>query len=239
MDGMAGSRGACTPSDALSAWGTRHDPGIQDKAAAVSRISPSPIRRRRTPHSLVSKLRRWLGTDQQGRPYLPVYSAEAGYRLDPRVTTDWHAWQMLLPDGVGEAPTGDLAAALRLVRGRPFDGARARRYGWAEYSQQRMISEIVDAAAELARRHLVEARWREAEKTVVLGLTVEPGIERLWRLRILAAHGSGNRVATKEAVDRMLAITDDLGGDLEPETEQLLADLDEALPRERLLRVAR
>ena len=88
-----------------------------------------------------------------------------------------------------------------------------------------MISAIVDASHELATRYLMEGRWRSAERAVVTGLTVEPGMERLWRTRILAAHSSGNPAAVQEAINRLLAITDELGGDLEPETEQLLADL--------------
>jgi hypothetical protein len=184
-----------------------------------------------TAFRLVSKLRRWLGTDDRGRPYLLVHSAASGYRLDVRVKTDWQTWRDLLPDGQGGARTADLAAALGLVRGRPFAGARARRYVWAEYPQQRMITEIVDTAVELAGRWLAAGQWRAAEEAAVVGLTVEPGVERLWRLRILATHASGNRAATEHAVERVLAVADDLGGDLEPETGQLLADLGAAGPR--------
>jgi hypothetical protein len=88
-----------------------------------------------------------------------------------------------------------------------------------------MTSAIVDASNELARRRLREGRWRAAEAAIVIGLSVEPGMERLWRARILAAHSSGNTAGVQEAVDRMLAIADELGGDLEDETEQLLSQL--------------
>ena len=121
------------------------------------------------------------------------------------------------------ASTERLEQALELVRGRPFEGAHPRRYAWAEPIRQRMISEIVDASYELARRRLMQGRWRAAEQAVVVGLAIEPALERLWRLRILAAHESRNTAATKEAIARLLAITDELGGDLETETENLLA----------------
>lgn len=108
----------------------------------------------------------------------------------------------------------------------------ARRYAWAEAIKQEMISAIVDVSYELARRCLLEAHWRAAESAVVLGLMVEPGMERLWRARILAAHASGNAAAVRESVDRLLAITDELGGDLEDETEELLEQLKGAPPRQ-------
>ena len=41
----------------------------------------------------------------------------------------------------------------------------------------------------------------------------------------MAAHASGNPAAEQEATDRLLAIVDELGGDLEEETEQLLQEL--------------
>ncbi len=189
-----------------------------------------------TRNTAMSKLRRWLGTDAAGGDYLPRHQAETGYRLGSDVRSDWDVWCSLLPSGpVGAAPE-DLERALRLVRGRPFDGVRVHRYAWAENLKQTMISSIVDASYELAHRRLMENRWRAAEQAIVVGLSLEPGMERLWRLRILAARGSGNPAAEAEAINRMLSVTDDLGGDLEAETEQLLRELrDPSVPvRDRL-----
>ncbi|MCZ2814469.1 hypothetical protein O2W15_23810 [Modestobacter sp. VKM Ac-2979] len=59
----------------------------------------------------------------------------------------------------------------------------------------------------------------------VVGLTVEPGLERLARIRILAAHSAGNQAEEEKAIAQLLAVADDLGGDLEEQTEKLLADL--------------
>jgi nucleoid-associated protein YgaU/DNA-binding SARP family transcriptional activator len=178
-----------------------------------------------TRNTAMSKLRRWLGTDENGVDYLPRHQAETGYQLGDQVRTDWDTWCSLLPAGPLEAAPEQLERALRLVRGRPFDGVRTHRYAWAENLKQTMISAIVDASYELARKRLTEGRWRAAEQAIVVGLSLEPGMERLWRIRILAAHASGNQAAQKEAISRMLSVTDDLGGDLEPETEQLLNDL--------------
>jgi nucleoid-associated protein YgaU/DNA-binding SARP family transcriptional activator len=178
-----------------------------------------------TRNTATSKLRSWMGKTPAGEDYLPRHQAGSGYAFLPAVRTDWDLWTDLLQDGPLRAPTECLEQALDLVRGRPFDGVHPRHYAWAEPIRQRMISEIVDASYELARRRLMEGHWRASEQAVVIGLTIEPALERLWRMRILAAHESRNGAAEQEAIDRMLAITDELGGDLEAETENLLAGL--------------
>lgn len=176
-----------------------------------------------TRNPATSKLRRWVGTDPDGREYLPRHQAGAGYAFLPSVTSDVDDWDLLLQRSPLTAPTENLEAALRLVRGIPFEGTHRRRYAWAEPLKQRLISEIVDASFELTRRRLMEGRWLAAEQSVVVGLRVEPAQENLWRLRILAAHESRNPVAETEAIERLLTITEQLECDLEAETEQLLA----------------
>ena len=178
-----------------------------------------------TRNPATSKLRRWVGTDPEGSEYLPRHQAGEGYAFAPSVTTDVLRWDQLLSQAPAEAPTEHLEDALALVRGIPFEGTHRRRYAWAEPIKQRLISEIVDASYELARRRLMEGRWRAAEQAVVVGLRIEPAQENLWRLRILAAHESRNRAAEAEAIERLLTITDELECDLEPETENLLVAL--------------
>lgn len=178
-----------------------------------------------TRNTATSKLRSWLGRNPEGDDYLPRHQSGAGYGFLPSVRTDVDQWNDLLVDGPLNAPTENLHAALKLVRGRPFEGHHPRYYGWSERIAQRLISEIVDASYELSRRRLMEGRWRAAEEAVVIGLSIEPALERLWRMRILAAHESRNAAAEKEAIDRMLTITEELECDLEPETETLLAAL--------------
>ncbi|GAB2471191.1 bacterial transcriptional activator domain-containing protein [Xylanimonas ulmi] len=139
------------------------------------------------------------------------------------MTSDVDDWRRLLGGEPLKAPTENLEAALTLVRGTPFEGTHRRRYAWAEPIRQRLTSEIVDASHALAKRRLMEGRWRTAEGAVVVGLRVDPAQEALWRLRILASYESRNPQAVAEAIDRLLAITERLEVDLEPETEELLA----------------
>jgi len=180
----------------------------------------------------LSRLRRWLEGDAAGTPYLPRHPEGGKYRFR-EVTTDWQDWCELIPDGPQAAATEALEAALHLVRGQPFEGARARYFAWAEPLKQEMITAIVDGAYELARRRLLDGRWRAAEEAAAKGLHLEPGYEPLWRLRIMAAHYSGNTAGQQEAIDRLMVIVSGLGGDLEEETEQLLQELKTNTPPRR------
>jgi DNA-binding SARP family transcriptional activator len=200
-----------------------------------------PDRRREdnqtTRHTATSRLRAWLDDDPEGNPYLPVHQG-THYAFLQDVRTDWDDWRALLPNGPLRAPADDLEGALSLVRGRPFDGAHPRRYAWAEPIRRTMIDQIVDAAHELARHHAREGNWRGAEDAVVIGLALDPALERLWRVRILAAHANDANTAAAESIDRMLTVTDDLGGDLEPETEDLLAAIRQGADLDQLTAIA-
>ncbi|MFZ0161047.1 MAG: hypothetical protein WAL50_18610 [Kineosporiaceae bacterium] len=175
-----------------------------------------------TRNTATSKARAWLGRDDADEDYLPRHAAGEGYRLSPMVRTDWALWLDQVGEGALTASTGQLEAALTLVRGRPFDGVHPRRYTWAEPLRQQMITQIVDVSYELARRRLMEGRWQAAESAVVVGLMVEPAWEPLWRLRIMAAYEGRNPAAVREAVARLLAVTDALETDLDPSTLTLL-----------------
>lgn len=179
-----------------------------------------------TRNPATSKLRRWLGTDPEGGEYLPRHQAgDSGYRLSAAVSTDVSEWRALVGADPLKAATEDLEAALKLVRGIPFEGTHRRRYTWADPIKQEMIWQIVDASFELGRRRLMEGRWRAAEAALAVGLRVEPAQEALWRLRILAAHEARNPAAENEAIERLLTVTEELECDLEPATEELLAAL--------------
>ncbi len=172
-------------------------------------------------HQAISRLRRWLGAEN----FLPKNPPSGRYQLGDAVSSDWQDWRTLLPNGPLRASSEALEQALTLIRQRPFYGTDPRYYAWAEHAAQLMVSEIVDAAYELAHRRLMEGRYRAAIEATAKGLLIEPGMERLWRVRILAARASGNQPAEQDAIARLLAITSELGGDLENETTTLLAQL--------------
>lgn len=171
----------------------------------------------------ISKLRRWLGTDAAGASLLP--RSDSGYTLLPGIRSDWDDWCDLLPDGPARASITDLRAAIALVRGRPFSGRGRRRYTWADHLAQEMIASIVDACHELALRSLVDHDPWEALRAALLGLSVEPGVELLWRDRLKAEAELGDRDGLLDSIDKLRAVAAEIGGGLEAETEELIERL--------------
>jgi DNA-binding SARP family transcriptional activator len=177
-----------------------------------------------TRNTAVSKLRKWLGAAEDGSDYVP-WVLDDGYRLHPRVRSDWQMWQELLSKGVAAASDADLATALELVKGRPFAGTNPRRYAWAERERQDMISAIVDASHELASRALLAGDAMLARRAAAAGLQVDPGTELLWRDALKADWLAGDREGLISTADRLSALVEELGDDLEPETIELMDEL--------------
>lgn len=198
------------------------NPGC-DSTAIDEAIWPGSAVTKTTRGTAISKLRRWLGTDASGSPLLP--RSDSGYTLRPGIRSDWDEWQALLPGGTARATTAALRSALELVRGRPFSGRGRRRYTWADHLAQEMITSIVDACHELALRALVDRDPWEALRTALLGLTVEPGVELLWRDRLKAESALGDPGRVLESVAKLRITAAELGGGLEPETEELIEQL--------------
>ncbi|MGL5826545.1 MAG: hypothetical protein ACRCYU_17285, partial [Nocardioides sp.] len=104
-------------------------------------------------------------------------------------------------------------------------GEESKHYGFAEYVVSDMVDTIVDATYELARRRYFESSWRKAGEAAARGVYLDPGNERLWRIRIHAAHSAGNPAEVDEAIDRMHARLLELGFELEEETTALIQAL--------------
>ena len=198
-------------------------PGL-DHAHLSEAIWPGAAAVDNTRNTALSKLRKWIGTDDAGIDYVPRV-LDDGYRLHPDVRTDWHLWLELLPNGPLTANTEALAAALELVKGKPLAGTNPRRYAWAERHRQTMISAIVDAAHELARRGLLDADATLARTAAAVGLQVDPGAELLWRDALKAEWLAGDLAGLTNTADRLSALADELGDDLEPDTVELLDEL--------------
>lgn len=177
------------------------------------RISTSTV------DSRISQLRNWLGENpNDGEAYLPRRSL----RLSDTITTDWDQFVDLVGLDPARATTDALEAAVRLIRGRPLEGEESKHYGFAEYFAQDVIDILADATYELARRRFMAGEWNTASSAAALGIRVDPGNERLWRLRIHAAHSAGDATGTTEAIDRMHARITELGYELDDNTMELL-----------------
>ncbi len=118
-------------------------------------------------------------------------ATSTGYRISPAVATDWAQFQALSRDS---ASRDDLAAAMGLVRGRPFAGVPAGSYGWV--FTELLISEMETAITSTALR-LVTAYSRDRAFRSALwaarrrGLVGVPGDLRLWEYYLAFARSIG------------------------------------------------
>ncbi|MFD8737504.1 hypothetical protein ACFV06_21640 [Streptomyces sp. NPDC059618] len=173
-------------------------------------------------------LRRALGNDPNGDPYVPRrVSGDTPYRLADGVRCDWTRFVQLaeqaLPHGLDGLP--DLEKALSLVRGRPF-GTRAP--AWAEPYQQEMITRIVDVAHAVATLRTHQSPHHDlsaARKAITTGLDVDKTAELLYRDLMVLESTAGNRGGLHTAIARIQQVNAALDCSMETETEQLINKL--------------
>jgi LysM repeat protein len=209
------------------AWLLEH-PGTTAQAMGSALAVAEGTRR-----SNMSRLRTWLGSDPEGKPYLPdAYTGRIA--LHPAVSSDWHHLQILTTGGVNRASDDSLQAALELVRGAPLADTAPWQWHWAEELRTDMISCVRDIGAELTDRALTAsdidlARWAAAR-----ALVAAPGDELLLAARIRTEHLAGNPTETERLTLQLAAQARTLGVDLDPETVALLQRVMEGRVRARL-----
>lgn len=174
-----------------------------------------------TRNTYMSRTRRWLGNDDDGTPYLPDVLAGA-YVVHPDVHNDWSDFQQLTTDDIYTAPTTDLLAALRLVRGQPFADAEARQYGWADVVRQEMIAKIGDVSHEVAVRALEQGHVRNARMAAAIGRQVEPEAEVHWRDGIRAEFQAGDSEGVERLITQLNELLDQLDDEPAAETNLLI-----------------
>jgi hypothetical protein len=173
-------------------------------------------------------LRRSLGNDPDGNPYVPRRkTGDDPYRLSPAVRCDWTRFLQLVEHALPTGPAGlpDLERALSLVRGRPFGGAPLP---WAEPYQQEMTTRIVDVAHTVATYRTTPGPHRDlnaARQAVATGLDVDNTAELLYRDWCRLEHTAGNRQGLHTAITRIQQVNRELDCSLETETTQLINEL--------------
>lgn len=136
-----------------------------------------------------SKARRWLGVDHREVHYLPrADGMTGGYTLRDEVRSDWSLIRRVAASRK-DMTVQQLAAALKLVRGKPFEGVPRDRYSWTSVIHEQMVQDVVDVAHELAERALDAGDTETALWATERGLVADPIPEQLWRDRLMAARG--------------------------------------------------
>ncbi|MFI7095452.1 LysM peptidoglycan-binding domain-containing protein [Streptomyces lydicus] len=212
----------------LAAWLVLHH--NLDHHAVDEAMWPGRETARKYRNATVSRLRTWLGTDEDGNAFFPpiATTSDARYALAPAVDSDWHRFQRLTAAAAkssGTQAAAQLRAALELVRGRPFSGVNSRRYAWAEHQAQDMISAIVDAAADLAERCLAQGDPRGALWAATKGLDAAPEMENLYRILFRTYAALGDYDALERAAEQLDTLNMELGVDMEESTAEILAQL--------------
>jgi DNA-binding SARP family transcriptional activator len=144
------------------------------------------------------------------------------WQVTDAVKTDWQRFQALAAGTFAQQ-----RAALRLVRGRPFDGYDAE---WLQVEGHDRVIEavIVDLALSVAERALAAGDDRAATEAAEAGLRACPYDERLYRvgMRASAARGATGEVrAYMTSLKTVLDIDVEPDDHIRPETEELYREL--------------
>lgn len=207
-----------------------HPEGATSDAWATA-LWPDRVVADPTRHSTVSAARRALGRSAAGRDHLP--HGRGTLRLCSSVGTDWDRFCHLArrPE-----PTS-WAAALALVRGRPFDGLRGGG-DWTvlEGVGPQVEDGIVQVALRMAEHQLAAGDGHGAERAARAGLRACPYDERLYRALLRAADVQGNPAGVERVMGELLRLVGAgpvVPGELDRWVHPATADLYGALSRRR------
>lgn len=183
---------------------------------------------RRTLNTRMGDLRRALGDDPDGNPYIPRRSAiEDPYAISPNVACDWDEFTELAEQALRDGPSAvaRLEDALGMVRGKPFG---AQPLPWAEPYAQEMVTRIIDVAHSVAQWRMLEGPGRDlaaARQAVAIGLEVDDSAELLYRDWFRIEHASSNRSGLHTAISRLQQVNRSIDAPLEDETQHLIHTL--------------
>ena len=211
-----------------------HGHRIEDPSKLDMALWPERAVSVKTRTQAVVRARPWLGTDADGEPRLSKgYRGE--FHLASSVLLDWDLFQELAKRGMsaGAESAEDLAAALRLVRGKPFEKIPEHRYAWVAetFLEQDIPVAVVDVAhrlAELLRDAGDVKGARDAARTAQI---VDRYDERPWRDLLEAEHALGNTRAVQSLIsDLQTTLEVDVDDELDPGTNEVISRV---LPRRR------
>lgn len=208
---------------ALNPAGVNHDRIIQTLWAGRE-VKASTL------NSRISRARRWLGDDADGKAYLPrsISLPTGGSWALQGVTSDWETFQRLIGTDPTTTPMRDLTRALDLVTGTPLTGSRRAHFMWADSIRQDIVSTITDIAHTLATRATKAGHPLIATRAASQALLATHDDERVWRSLILAESLLGHD--TTKIVEEMTAHFAELDIDLDDATLDLIDDIRQPHP---------
>ena len=170
----------------------------------------------------INYARTLLGKGDNGMDYLPRRNYTD---LSSEVVTTWDLFHNLVGEDPFKAQTDNLERALSLVRGRPYEGGKAAWYGWSEHSARRMYDLIADTACALADRRYSAGQWRAAVDAAVVGWSIEPVQQWLWRVHIQGLRALGDIDEARRVAAERNAFSEELEFELEAETSRIFDEL--------------
>ena len=191
-----------------------------------------------TIHSRITGLRTWLGAHPTtGELYLPVSPLSPGGRARGvpvyqavGVLCDADLFRRLRARGQarGAEGIGDLAAALELVSGRPFDHLRAEGYGWLAETptHHHLTVAVVDVAHIVSTHYLTAGQPDRAAWAAEKGMLAAPSEDRP-RLDLAAAHRALGGARTESAESDLRGRRGVEDEDPPPRTTRILGQGDE------------
>jgi hypothetical protein len=205
---------------------------VEHPGATASQMAAALLVAEGTRRSNVSRLRGWLGTAEDGTPYLPeAYTGRL--HLEPLVSSDWQRLRALISPGINRVPVPTLVSALKLVRGAPLADAAPGQWHWAEELRADMVSTIRDIGARVGDAALADGDIDLARWSAGRALVAAPGDEILMRLRLRTEHRAGNRPDVERIVLQLTRHARVLGIDLDDETVRAIQEAIEGQPRAR------
>ncbi|RCH59644.1 LysM peptidoglycan-binding domain-containing protein [Streptomyces sp. SDr-06] len=183
---------------------------------------------KKTLDSRLGDLRRCLGDDPHGNPYVPRRTTrDDPYHLSPHISCDWTTFHHRAEHALTHGPTAidDLERALALVRGTPFG---TNPPPWALPHQQEMITKIIDVAHTIITWRTASGPLHDltaARQAVATALDVDPTAEIIYRAWLRVEQAAGNRPGLFTAATRIQHISRESHCPLDPETEHLIESL--------------
>lgn len=163
---------------------------------------------------LIARTRRQLGRTSGGSEWIE-HLGQGRYALNKEARVDWHEFERLTDQGIRAGNSGQLTAALAMIRGQPFTGCY---YWWLDIELIDAVStKVVTAAATLAELTLSRRDAAAAARAARIGLTADATSEQLWRQLMRAEHAAGNLAGVREAWSRCVDALADIAVDGEPE----------------------